>query len=82
MTAQPFDFAHYGIVPGAYVRGELLDSRYVYNEDITGVVIKIYPSYVVIRKWNGRKTTLHRAHVLCREVWGFKVEGKRNKEAS
>lgn len=82
MTPQPFNFAAYGIVPGTYVQGELLDSRYIYNEDISGVVEKIYPSYVLLRKKNGRRTTIHRAHVLCREIWRFKVENKQKKEAS
>jgi len=60
---QPFDFAGYGIVRGAIIRG-IIDA----HENIGGVVEKVFPRYVVVRRHSGVRVTVHFSHVLCGEA--------------
>lgn len=70
----PFDFAKYGLVRGAIIKGHLVVNN---QENIDGVVEKVYPKYIVIRKHSGVRTTVHYSHVLCGEVVFKVVSGKK-----
>lgn len=67
-----FNFAFYGLIPGAYIQG-----RNYLNDDVSGRVEAVYPKFVVLRKKNGMCTTIHMGHLISRkrEV-NFKIVGQ------
>ena len=64
-----FEFSAVGIREGVRVRGIIKNIK----EDISGVVEAVYPQWVLIKKKNGTRTTLHMGHIIGDEIYFFKV---------
>lgn len=61
-----YNFAAWGIIPGARIKGYIRSEKY--GEDVSGVVVRVYPKFVVIRKKTGMATTIHMGHLIGRGV--------------